>query len=169
MASKRVTVRLLRMVLDFEVEVEGLTDESLREYYRRFPDFEGTVGNRELWANISRQIRLQRALLGDVESLRRYLTHVVVTEVDASLDSKLAAAFGVGGLRAEEEILEPLFPRLGEEDEQFYCEVSEDDLLADNTGPLEGSFRCRWVAARLEEVRVVGEGKLGEAESDNLM
>lgn len=97
MANKRVTGKRLRMTLDFEVEVEELTDESLREYYRQFPDFEETVGNRELWANISRQIRLQHALLGDAEALRRYLTHVVVTEVDASLDSKLAAAFGVGG------------------------------------------------------------------------
>lgn len=86
MADKRVTGKRLRMRLDFEVEVEELTDE---------------------------------------------------------------------------EILWPLLSRLGEEDERFYREVSDDDVLAENTAPLERSFRCRRVGAMLEEVKVVGEGQPG--------
>ena len=65
--------------------------------------------------------------------MRCYLTYVMVTEVDASLDSELAAAFRVGGLRAQEEALKALFPRPGEEDERFYREASEDGVLAENT------------------------------------
>lgn len=48
----------------------------------------------------------------------------------------------------DEEALGPLLPRLGEEDKRFYREVSDDGVLAENTVPLEGSFRCRWAAGR---------------------
>lgn len=79
----------LRMVLDFEVVIEELTDETLRSYYRKFTNYEETIRDLALWANLSRQIRLQRALLADESTLRRFLTHVVIDEVDASLDSRL--------------------------------------------------------------------------------
>lgn len=118
----------LRMVLDFEVTVEELTEESLHEYYRRFKIYEEQAGDAETWANVTRQLRLQRALLQDGEALGRFLTLVVVDEVDSRLDSRLGEVFGVGGMWGEEEILGRVFSRLGEEDAQFYRELSEGEV-----------------------------------------
>lgn len=62
------------MVPDFEVTVEELTEEGLREYYRQFTGGEVGAANAEERACRDRQIRLQRALLEDDEALRRFLT-----------------------------------------------------------------------------------------------
>lgn len=158
------------MVLDFEVEVEELTDESLREYYRRSKGYEELVGDAEMWANVTRQARLQRALLEDEEAVGRFITLVVVDEVDSRLDSRLGEVFEVGGMWGEEEILGRVFSRLDTEDAQFYRELSEDQALHENIEALSRSFRVKWKSAMLEEVRPVAEGIIvGEGESDNLM
>lgn len=148
----------LRMVLDFEVTVEELTDESLRDYYRRFESYEEMAGDAKTWANVTRQLRLQRALLEDVEALGRFLTLVVVDEVDSRLDGRLGEVFGVGGMWAEEEILGRVFPRLDEEDAEFYREVSEGEVLHENIEALSRSFRAVWKSTTLEEVSPVAEG-----------
>lgn len=161
----------LRMVLDIEVEVEELTEEGLHIHYGRFANYEELVADGVWWENARRQIRLQRVLLEDEEALRKYLTYVAAVEVDDSSESRICEVFGFKGERAEEEILETLFSRLGEEDERFYREVTDDeeDILFGNVEALSRSFKGRWIGARLEEVSTVAEGKLGGGESDNLM
>jgi hypothetical protein len=148
----------LRMVLDFEVEVEELTDESLREYYRRMGNFEEVVGDAEFWDNVRRQIRLQRVLLADEQVLNKYLTYVATVEVDGSTDSELAGVFGVGGDTPEEDIFEPLFSKLSQDDERFYRQVSEEQILYEQIEPLSRSFKARWIGATLEEIERVAEG-----------
>jgi len=157
------------MVLDFEVEVEELTEEGLHTHYRQFGNYEDLVADREWWENARRQIRLQRVLLEDEEALRKYFTYVAAVEIDDSNDSRICEVFGMGGERAEEEILEPLFSRLSSEDEKFYREVDEEDLLFHNVEALSRSFKGRWTGARVEEVSTVAVGELGGGESDNLM
>lgn len=156
----------LRMTLDFEVEVEELTDERLHEYYRQSSNYEELASDLELWENLRRQIRLQSALLEDEGALRRFLTHVVVNEVDPSLDGRLGEVFGVGGMWVEEGILEPLFSRLGEEDERYFREVSDGEAghLYENIVVLDRSFVARWIGARLEEIQVVAEGALKDVQ-----
>jgi hypothetical protein len=119
----------LRMVLDFEVEVEELTEEVLHLHYGRFSNYEELVADKEWWENARRQLRLQRVLLEDEEALRKYFTYVAAVEVDDSRDSRICEVFGVGGEWAEEEILEVLFSRLSSEDEKFYREVDADLLF----------------------------------------
>lgn len=97
MTGKRVLEKRLRLTLDFEVTVEGLTEEGLREYYRQFAEGEERTANADQWADRSQQIRLQRALLEDDGAPGRFLTYVVTNEVDPSLDGRLREAFGVGG------------------------------------------------------------------------
>lgn len=164
----------LRMTLDFEVKVEELTDERLREYYRRSGE-EGLIGDEELRENLTRQVRLQRALLEDEGALRRFLTYTVVGEVDPTLDGKLGGVFGVAGLHAEEEILGPVLARLGQEDARYFTEAIEAGALTDYAPALNSSCAARWVGARLDEVKVEGEVEkiaegetLGNKESDNL-
>lgn len=156
------------MVLDFEVEVEELTEEGLHLHYRQFRNYEELVADEGWWENARRQLRLQRVLLEDEEALRKYFTYVAAVEVDDSNDSRICEVFGVGGERAEEDILEPLLSRLGEEDEQFYREVDEEDLLFQNVEALSRSFKGRWTGATVEEVSTVAVGDLYEGESDNL-
>ena len=147
----------LRMVLDFEVEVEELTEEGLHLHYRQFRNYEELVADEGWWENARRQLRLQRVLLEDEEALRKYFTYVAAVEVDDSHDSRICEVFGVGGERAEEEILETLLSRLSEEDEQFYREV-DADLLFHNVEALSRSFRGRMIRAVMEEVSMVAEG-----------
>lgn len=162
--------RRLRMVLDFEVEVEELTEEGLHLHYRQFRNYEELVADEGWWENARRQLRLQRVLLEDEEALRKYFIYVAAVEVDDSNDSRICEVFGVGGERAEEDILEPLFSRLSEEDEQFYREVDEEDLLFHNVEALSRSFKGRWTGAMLEEVNTLAEGIIvSEGASDNLM
>jgi hypothetical protein len=157
----------LRMVLDFEVEVEELTEEWLHAHYRHFANYEDLVADREWWENARRQMKLQRLLLEDEDALRKYFTYVAAVEVDDSKDIRICEVFGVGGERAEEDILETLFLRLSEEDARFYREVA--DVLFENVEALSRSFKGRMTGAKMEEVSMVVEGRLEKAESDNLM
>lgn len=145
------------MTLDFEVTIEELTDEWLREYYRQFTGGEEGAANAEEWADRSRQIRLQRALLEDAGALRRFLTYVVTNEVDSSLDSRLRDAFGVGGERADEVILESVFSRLDAEDARYFREASKTESLFEAVEALSRSIRVRQVGADISEVVVAAE------------
>lgn len=162
MTGKRVLEKRLRMVLDFEVTAEELTDEALRAHYRKSRNYADLVSDRGFWANISRQIRLQRALLEDEEALKKYITYVVAVEVDESMDSRIAEVFGVGGERPEEDIFGPLFARLSEEDERFFRKVSNDGLLFEHVEVLSRSFRGRWIGALMEEHHLVAAGEFDE-------
>src|ERR1043166_6568715 len=86
----------LRMTLDFEVTISEITEESLREHCRVFTDSNELLADPETHRNLGRQQRLQRALLADEESLRRFLTYVVVSEVNSNIGSRLGGMFGLG-------------------------------------------------------------------------
>jgi hypothetical protein len=167
MAGEVALRKRLRMTLDLEVVVEELTDEYLREYYRLRTNYEQMVGDFEIWANVSRQRLLQRALLEDAEALRRYLVYVATAEVDPSPDGGLGELFGVEEERAEEEILGSVLGRLSGEDAAYFRESIEGKVLFEATEALSHSFRVRWVGGVLEEVRVVGEGEPHATESDD--
>jgi hypothetical protein len=162
MAGKKVLEKQMRMVLDFEVEVEELTEEALHAHYRRFRNYEELVDDPEGWENLRRQFRLQRALLEDETALPKFLTLVVVDEVDSRLDGRLGEVFGVGGMWSEEEILGPVFSQLGEEDERYFREVSAATALFDSIEVLSLSFSVRWVGATLEEAKSVAEGSFDD-------
>lgn len=149
----------LRMVLDFEMEFEELTEEGLHAHYRQFSNYEELVADSGWWENAMRQLRLQRVLLEDEEALRKYFTYVAAVEVDDSSDSRICEVFGVGGERAEEDILETLFPRLSEADEKFYRELDAEDILFENVEALSRSIRGKWMGALLlEGTSIVAEG-----------
>lgn len=167
MAGEVALRKRLRMTLDLEVVVEELTDEYLREYYRLRTNYEEMVGDAEIWANVSRQRPLQRALLEDSEALRRYLVYVATAEVDPSPDGGLGEMFGVDEERAEEEILGSVLGRLSREDAAYFRESIAGKVLFEATEALSQSFRVRWVGGVLEEVRVVGEGEPHATESDD--
>jgi hypothetical protein len=148
-----VLEKRLRVALDFVVEVEELTAETLRDYYSQFPGFDEKVAD-AVWADLSRQIRLQRALLEDDEALEKFLAYVVTNEVDSSLDSRLREAFGVGGERADEVILESVFSRLDETDASYFRTAGESGTLFEAVEAVSHSIRVRWLGADISEVKV---------------
>jgi hypothetical protein len=161
--GKRVLEKRLRMTLDFEVKVEELTDETLRDYYSQFPGFDEKVAD-AAWADLSRQLRLQRALLEDDEALEKFLAYVVTNEVDSSLDSRLREAFGVGGERADEVILESIFSSLGHEDASYFRTAVESGTLFEAVESVSRSIRARWVGADIREVKVAARLATGDSE-----
>lgn len=150
----------LRFTLDFEVTAEELTDEGLREYYRLRANYEEMVGDEELWANVCRQIPLQRALLEDEEALRRYLTYVVTSEVNLDLDNDLGEVFGVDPDKAEDEILGTLFSRLSSEDAVYFREAIGSNAMFEAVEVLSHSFKITWVSATLDELKEVARALL---------
>ena len=156
----------LRMTMDFEVTINEITEESLREHCRMFTNPDELLADPETHRNLARQQRLQQALLADKESLRRFLTYVIVSEVNANIGSRLGEMFGMGREETEGEILGPVFARLGEEDARFYASVA--GVLWENVELLNSSFVVRWAGAVLEEVTEVAEGAVSQGESDNL-
>lgn len=155
--SEGMVAKRLRMVLDFEVTIEELTDEWLREYYRQFTGGGEGAANAEQWADRSRQIRLQRALLEDDAALGRFLTYVVTSEVDSSLDSRLREAFGVGGEREDEVILESVFSRLDQEDASYFRSAGESETLFEAIEAVSRSIRVRWAGGDMSEVKVTAQ------------
>jgi hypothetical protein len=156
----------LRMTLEFEVTINEITEESLREHCRMFTNPDELLADPETHRNLERQQRLQHALLADEESLRRFLTYVVVSEVNSNIGSRLGEMFGMGREETEEEILGPVLARLDEEDARFYASVA--GVLWENVELLNSSFIMRWMSAVLEEVTEVAEGAINQGESDNL-
>jgi hypothetical protein len=156
MAGRKLLEKRLRVALDFVVEVEELTDETLRDYYSQFPGFDEKVAD-AVWADLSRQIRLQRALLEDDEALEKFLAYVVTNEVDSSLDSRMREAFGVGGERADEVILEGVFSSLGHEDASYFRTAVESGMLFEAVEAVSRSIRARWVGAEISKIKVAAQ------------
>lgn len=151
-----VLEKRLRVALDFAVKVEELTDETLRDYYSQFPGFDEKVAD-AVWADLSRQIRLQRALLGDNEALEKFLAYVVTNEIDSSLDSRLREAFGVGGERADEVILESVFLRLDPENASYFRTAAESGTLFEAVEAVSRSIKVRWAGADISEITVTAQ------------
>lgn len=139
--------RRYRMTLDFRVLVTDL---------RWQDDGKGTADDR--WhrrERTERQARLLRALLRDEAVLREFMTYLVTDRVCGHQESELGRVFGV---RPEEEMLEPVYSKMSEDDAQFFREVVRDGLFMDNTWEFEESFAVGWTGANLSEVKWETEG-----------
>lgn len=153
--SPRIVERRYVMAFDFTVRV---TDLGWRD------DGKGTDEERESRRErVERQGRLLRALLRNPGALREFMIYLVTDKVCGHRDSDLARVFGV---REEEEMLEPVFSELGEDDARFFREVVGEGLFMDNTWEFEQSFAVDWTWASLFEVGWETEGDTAEAETD---
>lgn len=142
-----------RMTLDFRVLVGDVRKDSVE---RVGDDLEGTD------EHLERQRRLLRALLRDERVLDEFMTYLITDRVCDHPDSELGMVFGV---RTEEEILEPVFSALGEDDTRFFREVRRDGILWDNTEQFEFCFAVDWTGATLIEIAAKKEGDPTAAEA----
>lgn len=144
--------RRLRLTLDFEVEVGEITEEAVRHHYRQHTNYEEVMRDPGTWEMAARQNRLLLALLADPEMLDSFLTFIVADEVCPCADGRLKEVLRVG---QEEEVIEPIYGRLGGEDAEFYREVSVEGVLWENMELVNESFQVRWAGGSIVEVREV--------------
>lgn len=135
-----------RMTLDFRVLVGDVRKEGVE---RDGDDLEQAD---EL---LERQRRLLHAFLRDERALDEFMTYLVTDRVCGHTDSELEMVFGV---RPDEEMLEMVYSAMGEDDAQFFREVSQDGILWDNTEQFERCFAVDWTGATLIEIRAKKEG-----------
>ncbi|MCA1568295.1 MAG: hypothetical protein LC803_22150 [Acidobacteria bacterium] len=135
-----------RMTLDFRVLVGDVSKDGVER------DGDDAEGARE---HLERQRRLLCALLRDERVLDEFMTYLVTDRVCSHPDSELDKVFGV---KSEEEMLEPVFSALGEDDAQFFREVRQDGILWENTEQFECCFAVDWTGATLIEIAGKKEG-----------
>jgi hypothetical protein len=135
-----------RMTLDFRVLIGDVRKEGAE-----------SVGDdlEQVDEHLERQRRLLRALLRDERALDEFMTYLVIDRVCSHPDSELGMVFGV---RPDEEILEPVYSALGEDDAQFFREVRRDGILWENTEQFECCFAVDWTGATLIEIAAKKEG-----------
>ena len=135
-----------RMTLGFRVLVGDVRKEGVER------DGDDAEWTRE---HLERQRRLLHALLRDERVLDEFMTYLVTDRVCSHPDSELDKVFGV---RPDEEILEPVFSALGEDDAQFFREVRQEGILWENTEQFECCFAVDWTGATLIEIAAQKEG-----------
>lgn len=158
------SVKHLRLTMDFEIEISDITKETIDRYYRRLNNYEELIQKPESWETAARQNRLLLALLADPEALDRFLTFIVTNEVNPCEDSRLPEVFSV---KTEDEIMQPLFSRLSDEDAAFFRDVSEAGFLWDNMEMVDDSFRVKWAESSIVELREVQRGSSGASDKIN--
>jgi hypothetical protein len=142
-----VTVeRHYRMTLDFRVLVGDVRKDGVER---------GGDDAEQARERLKRQRRLLRALLCDERVLDEFMTYLVTDRVCSHTDSELGIVFDV---RPEEEMLEPVFSAMGEDDARFFREVSQEGILWENTEQFERCFAVDWAGATLFEIRAQKEG-----------
>jgi hypothetical protein len=89
------------------------------------------------------------------------MTYLVTDRVCGHSDSELGRVFGV---REQEEMLEPVYSGMSEDDAQFFREVREADIFWENTEQMELCFEVEWTGASLIEIKWGREGDTLAAE-----
>ena len=145
--------RRYRMTLDFRVLIGGIGGEGVGtgdgEDEGQVPEY------------VERQRRLLRALLSNEAVLAEFMTYLVTDRVCGHSDSELGRVFGV---RPQEEMLEPVYSGMGEDDARFFREVSEEGIFWENTERMEMCFAVDWTGASLIEIEWEREGDTSQAE-----
>jgi hypothetical protein len=152
----------LRLTVDFRITAGEITREFVEDFYRDYVNFQEMMENELTWELMGRQNRLLQALIGNAEALNKFLTYVILGEVDPAGGSQLREMFGV---QSEEEILGPVINSLERDDVEFFEGVIKDGLFHENTELFEYRVGVEWLGATLEGVRRVAEG-VSESESD---
>jgi len=142
-----VSEKRYRMTLDFRVQIGEIEGEGVGagdgEYGEQGQDY------------VARQRRLLRALLRDEAVLAEFMTYLVTDRVCGHSDSELGRVFGV---REQEEMLEPVYSGMREDDAQFFREAREADIFWENTERMELCFEVEWSGASLIEIKWEREG-----------
>lgn len=152
-AGAGASERRYRMTLDFRVLIGEIAEKDVGT---------GDGGDEDEGQDyVARQKRLLRALLRNEAVLAKFMIYLVTDRVCGHSDSELGRVFGV---REQEELLEPVYSRMREDDAQFFREVREADIFWENTERMELCFEVEWTGASLIEIEWEREGDTTAAE-----
>ena len=143
--------RHYRITLDFRLLIRPFTPEVGREGFP-FDDRDALAGEPYSHEKVERQRRLYALLLNDERALERYL----LAEAAGFVFGGLAGAFGV---TEDEDLLEPLYARMSEEDVKYLKESARAGVLWESTKLMGEAFKVEWVGAEFAEMsrRVMGD------------
>jgi hypothetical protein len=147
--------RHYRVTLDFRLLIRPLTPEVCREIFP-FDDKGASTEEPLLRDDVERQRRLYALLLKNERVLERYLLTVVAQEAAGIVFGGLAGAFGVA---EDEDLLEPLYAQMSEEDARHFEGQAKAGMLWESTELVTEAFGVKWVGAEWAEMkrRVVGD------------
>jgi hypothetical protein len=151
----------LRLTVDFKIIADEITRQTVENYYRHYVNYQELMRSALTWEIAERENRLLHTLIQNAEALDRFLTYVILDEVDPAEGSRVRELLQVGN---EEEILEPVILSLNEEDVEFFKGVCAEGLFHENTQLFKYSVSVEWLGARVMEIRVL-EGSVTERES----
>lgn len=154
----------IRLTVDFNITADEITREFVEDFYRNYVNYQELMKDELTWEHVGRQNRLLHALTGNARALNKFLTYVILGEVDPGMGSRLRKMLDV---EHEIEILRPVIESLEVDDMEFFKGVIEDGLFHENTEQFEYRVAVEWLGAQLTEVRVVAEG-VGEPEPNEM-
>ena len=96
-----------------------------------------------------RQNRLLAALLKNKESLEKFLSYIIVNDLESKLGIELRSGYKV---EKTEEMLEPVYTAMDEEDAQFFQEVKDMRIFSENTDIMEDCFAIDWNETKILEI-----------------
>jgi hypothetical protein len=145
----------LRLTVDFMLLIAAMEQDDIEKYYRDRTEAEGVALLLTPRQAAERLLLLLETLQRDEEAWCRYLTLVMLTELDPEGTSPLWGALGVKG---EKELLGPVIRSLGRSvtgsDAKSGGAAEFDELVE----LLRGSRKLWMKAARLEEWNTLAAG-----------
>jgi hypothetical protein len=133
-----------RVTLDVKVLISEITRETLRQHWQW--DENNQDG---MWEQGGRQNRLLSALLENEEVLEKFLIYVIVSDLEGKLGIESRNGYQV---EETEEILEPIYTVMAEEDAQFFREVRDKKIFSANTEIMEDCFVIDWDETKIKEL-----------------
>lgn len=146
----------IRLTVDFKITAGEITREFVEDFYRNYVNYKELTEDELTWEHVGRQNRLLQALIGNAEALDKFLTYIILGEVDPGMGSRLRKMLDV---EHEIEILGPVIESLRGDDVEFFKGVIEDGLFHENTEQFEYRVAVEWIRARLTEVRVITDDR----------
>jgi hypothetical protein len=152
---KKINVeKRFRMVLDFKIIIVEITEDRVQEYYRFHGNDQDKMERARVWESAKRQNRLLRALIKNQEALDKFLTHIIMEEIDFS-DAELKKVFQV---ESEREMLNIVISKLAKKDALYFQELQDEDSFWENAEMFGESFVIELVGVSLAETRIIKQG-----------
>lgn len=141
-----------RLTLDFKVSYGEITQERLDHYYRHYQNHSEVMQSATFWESIARQNRLLAALFKDKAALHEFLTYLIIEEFEEDVNTPLRKFIGS---KSQEEILEPVILKLGDEDRELFQQAIEQGVFYESAEHFMSSFTVEWITGEIIEIQIV--------------
>ena len=144
----------VRFTLEVVYQNDGLTNEVIKDSWKRFSDYEEMLENKESWENTEYSKRLLETLLSDELLLSKYLKFLVMSEIEQLDFRSLQKIFNTPD-QDELTVLQEATQKLNYVDRAWFGQVIDDGVLSENTYELSDSFKI--VSKKIEIDQVLSD------------